>query len=79
LTGAPRLCDGRIAATARARTSDAAPPPQGTKAGGDLAGRADNVTSIKFQLERSSGANPSVTELDHSPCVYPPCGFGGNP
>ena len=39
----------------------------------------NNFTWIKFHLERSSGANPSVTELGHSPCSYPLCGFGGNP
>lgn len=42
-------------------------------------GELNNFTWIKFHLERSSGANPSVTELGHSPCSYPLCGFGGNP
>ena len=42
-------------------------------------GELNNFTWLKFRLDRSSGSNPSITELDHSPCAYPQCGFGGNP
>jgi hypothetical protein len=43
-------------------------------------GENNNFTWLKFKLDRSSGTNPSITELDHSPCVYVgQCGFGGNP
>jgi hypothetical protein len=42
-------------------------------------GELNNFTWVKFRLDRSSGANASITELDHSPCNYPQCGFGGNP
>ena len=46
---------------------------------GASGGEENNFTWLKFRLDRSSGANPSIVELDHSPCTYPQCGFGGNP
>lgn len=42
-------------------------------------GEQNNFTWLKFRLDRSSGANPSIVELESSPCNYPTCGFGGNP
>jgi hypothetical protein len=42
-------------------------------------GERNNFTWLKFRLDRSSGANPAIVELAHSGCVYPQCGFGGNP
>jgi hypothetical protein len=42
-------------------------------------GEENNFTWLKFRLNRN-GANPSITELDHSPCDHPAqCGTGGNP
>lgn len=39
----------------------------------------NNFTWLKFELVRK-GANPSIVELDSSPCVPAViCGFGGNP
>jgi Lysyl oxidase len=43
-------------------------------------GEDNNFTWLKFKLDRSSGANPAIVELDHSPCIIPAqCGSGGNP
>jgi hypothetical protein len=42
-------------------------------------GERDNFTWVKFHLDRSTGANPSVTVLGHSPCTGVQCGYGGNP
>jgi hypothetical protein len=42
-------------------------------------GELDNFTWVKFHLDRASGANPSVTVLDHSLCTGAQCGYGGNP
>jgi hypothetical protein len=42
-------------------------------------GELDNFTWVKFHLDRSAGANPSVTVLGHSPCAGAQCGYGGNP
>lgn len=42
-------------------------------------GERDNFTWVKFHLDRSTGANPSVTVVGHSPCTGVQCGFGGNP
>ncbi len=43
-------------------------------------GEQNNFTWLKFHLTRSSGSNPSITELGHSPCLIPAqCGNGGNP
>jgi hypothetical protein len=42
-------------------------------------GEQDNFTWVKFHLDRSTGANPSVTVIGHSPCTGVQCGFGGNP
>ena len=43
-------------------------------------GETNNFTWLKFRLDRSSGSNPSITELEHSACIYVgQCGFGGNP
>jgi len=43
-------------------------------------GETNNFTWLKFRLGRSSGANPSITELEHSECKYAgQCGDGGNP
>jgi hypothetical protein len=42
-------------------------------------GELDNFTWLKFHLDRSTGANPSITELGHSPCTGVQCGYGGNP
>jgi hypothetical protein len=42
-------------------------------------GELDNFTWVKFHLDRSTGANPSITVLDHSPCSGVQCGYGGNP
>ena len=38
----------------------------------------DNFTWLKFRLSRK-GANPEITELDHSPCSGPTCPGGANP
>jgi hypothetical protein len=42
-------------------------------------GELDNFTWVKFHLDRMTGANPSVTVVDHSPCTGAQCGYGGNP
>jgi hypothetical protein len=42
-------------------------------------GELDNFTWVKFHLDRATGANPSVTVVDHSPCSGVVCGYGGNP
>ena len=42
-------------------------------------GELDNFTWLKFHLDRSTGANPSITELEHSECTGAQCGYGGNP
>src|SRR5215212_376578 len=42
-------------------------------------GELDNFTWVKFHLDRMTGANPSVTVVDHSPCSGVVCGYGGNP
>ena len=39
----------------------------------------DDFAWVKFHLDRSTGANPSVTVTDHSPCSGVVCGYGGNP
>ena len=42
-------------------------------------GETNNFTWLKFALSRQ-GANPEITELDHSPCIHPAqCSLGGNP
>jgi len=42
-------------------------------------GEGNNFAWVKFHLG-GQGANPSVTEIDHSPCVHPAqCSLGGNP
>jgi hypothetical protein len=41
-------------------------------------GELDNFTWLKFHLSRT-GANPEVTELEHSPCFGPTCAGGANP
>jgi hypothetical protein len=42
-------------------------------------GEGNNFSWVKFRLDRSNGANPSIVVLDHSPCTGRECGFGGNP
>jgi len=42
-------------------------------------GELDNFTWVKFHLDRSSGSNPAIVILDHSPCTGVQCGYGGNP
>jgi hypothetical protein len=42
-------------------------------------GEGDNFTWVKFHLDRSTGANPSITVLGHSDCIGVQCGYGGNP
>ena len=42
-------------------------------------GEGNNFAWVKFHLG-GQGANPSVTEIAHSPCVHPAqCSLGGNP
>jgi hypothetical protein len=41
-------------------------------------GELDNFTWLKFHLSRT-GANPEITELEHSPCSGPTCPGGANP
>ena len=44
-----------------------------------LARRAGQLHLAQVPPRRAQGANPEITELEHSPCTYPQCGFGGNP
>ena len=41
-------------------------------------GELDNFTWLKFHLSRT-GANPEITELEHSSCLGPTCPGGANP
>jgi hypothetical protein len=41
-------------------------------------GELDNFTWLKFRLSRT-GANPEITELEHSACSGPTCPGGANP